>query len=199
MSENTNTYTEADESSRQEDTQKDDYSEVRSEYEEDAEIISDLTTGLNYEQAKEKYQENLSTAITFLVFGVAGIAVLVLNGVGVLKFFSIKNASGILMTVALGVMFIIFTVIGILSFRAAIKGKKDVKAETDNSSKILAWLEENVTAEDVDGSFDASEISEEMKFFERSDYIKSAISAQFEGLSDEFTENLAEQYIEKIF
>jgi hypothetical protein len=63
----------------------------------------------------------------------------------------------------------------------------------------MAWLEENVTAEAVDGSFDASEISEEMKFFERSDYIKSAISAQFDGLSDEFTENLAEQYIEKIF
>lgn len=199
MSENTNTYTEADESNKQEDTQKDDYSEVRSEYEEDAEILSDLTTGLNYEQAKEKYQENLSTAIAFFVFGIAGIAVLVLNGVGVLKFFSIKNESGIVMTVALGVMFIIFTVIGILSFRAAGKYKKNAKTETDNSAKIMAWLEENVTAEAVDGSFDASEISEEMKFFERSDYIKSAISAQFDGLSDEFTENLAEQYIEKIF
>jgi hypothetical protein len=199
MSENNNTYTEEDESSRQTDIQKDDYSEVKSEYEEDAEILSDLTTGLNYEQAKEKYQENLSTAITFLVFGVAGIVVLVLNGVGVLKFFSIKNASGILMTVALGAMFIIFTVIGILSFRAAGKYKKNAKTETDNSAKIMAWLEENITAEDVDSSFDTSEISEEMKFFERSDYIKSAISAQFDGLSDEFTENLAEQYIEKIF
>jgi hypothetical protein len=199
MSENTNTYTEAGESNKQEDTQKDDYSEVRSEYEEDAEILSDLTTGLNYEQAKEKYQENLSTAIAFFFFGIAGIAVLVLNGVGVLKFFSIKNESGIVMTVALGAMFIIFTVIGILSFRAAGKYKKNAKTETDNSAKIMAWLEENITAEDVDSSFDTSEISEEMKFFERSDYIKSVISAQFEDLSDEFTENLAEQYIEKIF
>ena len=115
---------------------KETYSEAMENYENDIDVLSDLTTGINYEKSKDKYQENLSTAITFLLFGIAGLVVVILNIVGVLKFFTLKNASGILMAVVLSLMFIIFIVIGILSFRASRKDKKNAAIENDNSSKI---------------------------------------------------------------
>lgn len=38
-------------------------------------IIEQLTTGSNYENSNEKYQDNLSSAITFLVCGIGGLIV----------------------------------------------------------------------------------------------------------------------------
>lgn len=178
---------------------KETYSEAMENYENDIDVLSDLTTGINYEKSKDKYQENLSTAITFLLFGIAGLVVVALNIAGILKFFTLKNSSGILMAVVLSLMFIIFIVIGILSFTASRKDKKNAAIESDNSDRILGWLNDNVTATDIDSSFDSAELTEEMKYFERSDYIKKAVNEYFDGLDDEFVDNIADQYIEKIF
>lgn len=178
---------------------KETYSEAMENYENDIDVLSDLTTGINYEKSKDKYQENLSTAITFLLFGIAGLVVVALNIAGILKFFTLKNSSGILMAVVLSLMFIIFIVIGILSFTASRKDKKNAAIESDNSDRILSWLNDNVTTTDIDSSFDSAELTEEMKYFERSDYIKKAVNEHFDGLDDEFVDNIADQYIGKMF
>lgn len=196
MSEETNITGETDTT---EENSKQTYKEIQESYDEDAEVLEDLTTGVNYEKSKDKYHENMSTAITFLVFGIAGIAVVVLNIIGVLKFFSLRNASGILMTIVTAAMFIIFIIIGISSFVAAGKNKKNVKVETDNSQKVMEWLENNINIEDIDKSFNSEELSEEMRYFGRSDYLKDKILAQFDGLDDEFVDSLTEQFIENHF
>lgn len=165
----------------------------------DEELLAELTSGINYEKSKDKYQENMSTAVTFFLFGVAGIVVVILNVIGVLKFFSLKNASGILMCVVLSLMFIIFAVIGIASFIAAKGNKRNAKIEDDNRSKVMDWLSDNVTTDDIESSYNSDDISEEMKYFERSDYIKKSIKAQFPDLGDEFVENITDQYIESNF
>ena len=103
------------------------------------------------------------------------------------------------MAVVLSPMFIIFIVIGILSFTASRKDKKNAAIESDNSDRILGWLNDNVTTTDIDSSFDSAELTEEMKYFERSDYIKKAVNEHFDGLDDEFVDNIADQYIEKMF
>lgn len=169
------------------------------DYNKDAEVLEELTTGIEYEKAKDKYQENISTAVTFLLFGVAGIVFVALNIAGILSFFNIHNSSGILMTTVLSLLFVIFIIIGIYSFKLSARYKKNAAVETDNTKQVIEWLKKNISPDDVDASYDSASLSDEMKFFERSDYLKKAVISQFPELDEDFIENTVEQYIEKIF
>lgn len=165
----------------------------------DESFIEQLTTGNVYENSKEKYQDNLSSAITFLVCGIAGLVVVVLNDVGILKFFSLKGASGILTNVVLTALFAAFIVISIISFKAAKKARLRISEESETNTEIQDWLSENLTAEVIDSSYDGSELADEMKYFNRSSYIKKAISEKYPDLKEEIIDAISDEYIEKIF
>ncbi|MBO5460116.1 MAG: hypothetical protein J5981_07740, partial [Lachnospira sp.] len=68
-----------------------------------------------YESSADKYSDNLSSAITFLICGIVGLAILVLNDLNIIKLFSTSGASFILTNAVLGCLFIIFLIIGIKS------------------------------------------------------------------------------------
>ena len=102
-------------------------------------IIEQLTTGSNYENSNEKYQDNLSSAITFLVCGIGGLIVVLLNDIGILKFFTYKGASGILTNIVLIGMFVAFIVIAAISFKAAKSAKSNISTEEKTNSEIQDW------------------------------------------------------------
>ena len=158
-------------------------------------IIEQLTTGSNYENSNEKYQDNLSSAITFLVCGIGGLIVVLLNDIGILKFFTYKGASGILTNVVLIGMFVAFIVIAAISFKAAKSAKSNISTEEKTNSEIQDWLTSNITADMID----ASQMAEEMKYFSRSSYIKNEINKKYPDLNDDIVDSIADEYIEKIF
>ena len=162
-------------------------------------FIEQLTTGNVYENSKEKYQDNLSSAITFLVCGIAGLVIVLLNDFGVLHFFSLKGASGILTNVVLIGLFAAFIVIAFISFKAARNAKSKIAAESRTNTEIQDWLYENLNAEIIDSSYDCSELADEMKYFNRSSYIKNVISEKYPDLKEEIADAIADEYIEKIF
>ena len=55
-----------------------------------------------------------------------------------------------------------------------------------------------VTKEDIEGSY-SEDIQEEMKYFNRTAYVKEQLTVQFTELSDEEAENFSEQFVEKMF
>ena len=162
-------------------------------------IIEQLTTGNNYENSNEKYQDNLSSAITFLVCGIGGLIVVLLNDIGILKFFTYKGASGILTNVVLIGMFVAFIVIAAISFKAAKRAKSNISTEEKTNSEIQDWLTSNITADMIDASYDGSQMAEEMKYFSRSSYIKNEIYKKYPDLNDDIVDSIADEYIEKIF
>ena len=162
-------------------------------------FIEQLTTGNVYENSKEKYQDNLSSAITFLVCGIAGLVIVLLNDFGVLHFFSLKGASGILTNVVLIGLFAAFIVIAFISFKAAKTAKSKIATESRTNTEIQDWLSENLNAEIIDSSYDGSELADEMKYFNRSSYIKNVISEKYPDLKEEIADAIADEYIEKIF
>ena len=162
-------------------------------------IIEQLTTGSNYENSNEKYQDNLSSAITFLVCGIGGLIVVLLNDIGILKFFTYKGASGILTNVVLIGMFVAFIVIAAISFKAAKSAKSNISTEEKTNSEIQDWLTSNITADMIDASYDGSQMAEEMKKFSRSSYIKNEINKKYPDLNDDIVDSIADEYIEKIF
>ena len=81
-----------------------------------------------------------------------------------------------------------------------ISNKIKAKAETEDkkAADVLNWLEDNITKEDIENSY-AGDIQEEMKYFNRTAYVKEQLTVQFTDLSDEEAENFSEQFVEKMF
>lgn len=151
-----------------------------------------------YENSEDKYKDNLSSAITFFVCGAAGIIILILNDLGILKFVVKGSSNFILINIVLGLLFVGFIAIGFWSLKYSKNIKNKAAIENKDTDTILAWLNENVSRDDIESSYN-NDISEEMKYFNRSDYIKSAILKQFPETEDNLADTVADKYIDTLF
>ena len=157
-----------------------------------------LTGGNLYENNTDKYKDNLSSAITFFICGGIGIILMILNDVGIIKFITKDSSSFIFINIVLGVLFIGFIAIGIWSLKYSNKIKAKAEKEDQTAKYVFSWLDDNVTKEDIEGSY-SEDIQEEMKYFNRTAYVKEQLTAQFTEFSDEEAENFSEQFVEKMF
>ncbi len=151
-----------------------------------------------YENSEDKYKDNLSSAITFFVCGAAGIIILILNDLGILKFVVKGSSNFILINIVLGLLFVGFIAIGFWSLKYSKNIKNKAAIENKDTDTILAWLNENVSRDDIESSYN-NDIAEEMKYFNRSDYIKSAILKQFPETEDNLADTAADKYIDTLF
>lgn len=151
-----------------------------------------------YENSEDKYKDNLSSAITFFVCGAAGIIILILNDLGILKFVVKGSSNFILINIVLGLLFVGFIAIGFWSLKYSKNIKNKAAIENKDADTILAWLNENVSRDDIESSYN-NDIAEEMKYFNRSDYIKSAILKQFPETEDNLADTVADKYIDTLF
>lgn len=151
-----------------------------------------------YENSEDKYKDNLSSAITFFVCGAAGIIILILNDLGILKFVVKGSSNFILINIVLGLLFVGFIAIGFWSLKYSKNIKNKAAIENKDTVTILAWLNENVSRDDIESSYN-NDIAEEMKYFNRSDYIKSAILKQFPETEDNLADTVADKYIDTLF
>ena len=151
-----------------------------------------------FENSEDKYKDNLSSAITFFVCGAAGIIILILNDLGILKFVVKGSSNFILINIVLGLLFVGFIAIGFWSLKYSKNIKNKAAIENKDTDTILAWLNENVSRDDIESSYN-NDIAEEMKYFNRSDYIKSAILKQFPETEDNLADTVADKYIDTLF
>lgn len=151
-----------------------------------------------YENSEDKYKDNLSSAITFFVCGAAGIIILILNDLGILKFVVKGSSNFILINIVLGLLFVGFIAIGFWSLKYSKNIKNKAAIENKDTDTILAWLNENVSRDDIESSYN-NDIAEEMKYFNRSDYIKSALLKQFPETEDNLADTVADKYIDTLF
>lgn len=123
---------------------------------------------------------------------------MILNDVGIIKFITKDSSSFIFINIVLGVLFIGFIAIGIWSLKYSNKIKAKAEKEDQTAKDVFSWLDDNVTKEDIEGSY-SEDIQEEMKYFNRTAYVKEQLTAQFTEFSDEEAENFSEQFVEKMF
>lgn len=151
-----------------------------------------------YESSEDKYKDNLSSAITFFVCGAAGIIILILNDIGILKLVAKGSSNFILINIVLGLLFIGFIAIGFWSLKYSKSIKNKAATENKDIDTILAWLTDNISKDDIEASY-LNDIPEEMKYFNRSDYIKKAIGRNFPEINDELADTIADKYIDSLF
>jgi Tetraspanin family. len=157
-----------------------------------------LTGGSLYESSTDKYKDNLSSAITFFVCGGIGIILMILNDIGIIKIVTKDAPSFLFINIVLGLLFVGFIAIGVWSLKYSNKIKAKAETEDKKAADVLNWLEDNITKEDIENSY-TGDIQEEMKYFNRTAYVKEQLTVQFTELSDEEAENFSEQFVEKMF
>lgn len=158
-----------------------------------------ITGGSLYENNYEKYKDNMSSAITFFVCGAIGILLLILNDTGIIHIVSRSSSSSFIMiNIVLGILFIGFIVIGFWSLKYSQRIKASAVKENEECQKINEWLDANINKEDIENSY-SGDIPEEMKYFNRTAYVKEQIMKEFTEVNDDIAQSISDQFIEKTF
>lgn len=150
-----------------------------------------------YKDSAQKAAEFKDSGYTLLGVGIAGLAAVILTAAGILPF----KLGGIsyLTYGVMGVLFLIFVIVGIRSMRSAKAYKKEALTESNLKEEIVNWCRENLTAEVIDASLSMEGLSEEEKYFRRTECIKEQISGKFINIEEGFLDNLIDGFYPEIF
>lgn len=149
-----------------------------------------------YVSNEEKAQENKTSAYTFLIVGIAGAIVVALLGIGMLPVRGVNyTVSGVM-----GTLFGLFIIIGIISSKNSKKLARKAMSENNLTIEIKKWCSENISGAEVDKvlAFE-QETTEELKYFQRVEEIKSRVKAQFINLDEDYLDSLIDEIYSGIF
>lgn len=156
--------------------------------EEAKELLSDLRTEAStvYVNKKDAYSDLKFSGYSFIGFAVLGYLFAGLNLAGVISLFT--NFSMIILVV----VFTVFLLIGISSFRKASRIKNLVSEEESAVEKVQQYINEHFT-EDYLSSLDDDTLSEEENFFHVTEVLKAEVSQQFPLFSKGYIDQLVDE------
>ena len=144
-----------------------------------------------YTNAEDSFNENMSTAWSFLGIGIVGIIFTVLNIAGVLHIMQGEMQKGLTL-----ILFIAFMVYGIW----VIRSKKDMLAKIEKEKadrkKYTEWMKEKFTDEVLSnlGTMEAS--AEELELLQIN-YMSDELVKHFPEINPNFADRLAEDFFEE--
>lgn len=157
--------------------------------------------------AATRYDDYRSSGIVFTFLGVIGIVFAVLNFMNVITLFGSGFSAGVLL-----VMFSVFLILGIVSFRKSGGLKEAMVKEKELTAKVKEWLQENVTEESLqepvttNTSDEVSEeeaenaiVSEELFYLDRLAQIRASVKEAFPEITDAHADHLIEEFIQVNF
>lgn len=151
-----------------------------------------------YVNNEEKAEDNRTSGYTLLTVGGIGfIAVMLI-------FFDVINVAALqsnkyMITGVMGVLFLLFIIMGIISLRNSKIFKKKAGKENNLTIEIKKWCTSNLKEEEIDSLLGLAEEQEELKYFQRFDYVKKAIQKQFVNLDEAYLDRLVEEVYTEIF
>lgn len=145
-----------------------------------------------YQDSSERASDNRSSGWMLLIFGIIGLAGVILGMLGVLP---VGFGNKYLYCGVLGAVFILFVVAGVVSMKNA--KFFDKKAESENSLKsaLLEWCGDNLDASEIDSKVGGSNGPDEVQYFKRMSYIKAKLNHQFVNLDQGFLDRLIDDSI----
>ncbi|MCR5692101.1 MAG: hypothetical protein K6G62_07770 [Eubacterium sp.] len=151
-------------------------------------MLSDLRTEQStvYVKKKDKYEDLKFSGISFIVFGILGDAVLIMNQ---LKVFSFFNPFSVII---MGIVFQIFIIVGISSIVRAKNIKGLVSQEDEMSDEVITWIEENITSDLINQYYDESQ-SQENNYFSVHSKLCQIVGENFPFFPKEYIEELMDE------
>ena len=146
-----------------------------------------------YIMKADQYKDLTGTVWIFLLFGIAGLVVVILNVIGVLHIFNgwIPNA-------VMGALFLFFLYVAQSTSSKAKKVQAEIDAENKLTEQINDWLKTNITEELVSSLHDEN-ISEELNYIRITDKVKDMLIEEFGNQNLAYLDRLIEEYYNENF
>lgn len=151
-----------------------------------------------YVNNEEKAEDNKTSAYTLLTIGSLGLIVIILIFMDVIPIhMSVTNKY--MVTGVMGVMFLLFIVMGGVSLRNSRILFKKASKENNLTTEIKKWCVNNLQMQEIDQKLELTDQQEELKYFQRIAYMRSAINKQFMNLDEAYLDRLLDEVYPEIF
>lgn len=151
-----------------------------------------------YRNSAEQAEENRASAFTLLFVGGAGFLFVLLLFLNVIDL-HMTLLSRYMVSGVMGVLFLLFIVMGIVSLRNSKILKRKAYKENNLTQEIKKWCMDQFVKEEIDALLEIDKQQEELKYFARVRYMKEAIQRQFMNLEEGYLDRLIEEVYAEIF
>lgn len=149
-------------------------------------------SGSLYQDSSQRADENRSSAWVLLFVGILGLIVVILGIAGILP---LNLGNPYLFYGVMGAIFVLFVVAGVVSMKNAkiFAGK----AESENSlrSTMLEWCRQNLDGQEIDREIGIADDSEEVRYFNRTAYLREKLNHQFVNLDQDFLDQFIDDQV----
>ncbi len=149
-------------------------------------------SGSLYQDSSQRADENRSSAWVLLFVGILGLIVVILGIAGILP---LNLGNPYLFYGVMGAIFVLFVVAGVISMKNAkiFAGK----AESENSlrSTMLEWCRQNLDGQEIDREIGIADDSEEVRYFNRTAYLREKLNHQFVNLDQDFLDQFIDDQV----
>lgn len=157
-----------------------------------------------YQSSEAKAEDNRSSAYTLLAVGGVGFIAVLLIFFNVIPIYRNAGITKYLVCGVMGAMFVLFIVFGFVSMRDS--KMLLVKANSENSlrSEIARWCQENLSATAIDAAIQEegetlAELTEEEKYYRRTERMRAAIDDKFMNLDEAFVDDFVDGYYQEMY
>ena len=152
-----------------------------------------------YVPKRTKYEDNKSSALTFLLIGGVGLVLVILHVAGVINF-NLSTFSKLLTNVVMGALFIIFLIVGIISAKNCSRYKKEAAAEEAFTEQVRSSFHELYTAEGIDN---ACCLDDQMTSYDvwnlRYHYIQNQLTDKYPELAEDYLEYITDKLYNELY
>lgn len=152
-----------------------------------------------YVPKRVKYEDNKSSAYTFLLVGGVGAVLVALHIFGVFNF-NLSPTSKLLTNIVMGSLFVIFLIVGIVSTRNSARYKREAAAEEALTEQIKAFIRELYTTEGIDN---ACAVTDDLGTYEkwelRYHFIENQIKGEYPELAEDYLEYITDMIYNELY
>lgn len=157
-----------------------------------------------YQSSEAKAENNRSSAYTLLVVGGVGFIAVVLIFFNVIPVYRNAGVTKYLVCGVMGAMFVLFIVFGFVSMRDSKLLLVKAKSENSLRSEIARWCRENLDRAVIDAAIleegeTASELTEEERYYRRTEKMRAAIDDKFMNLDESFVDDFVDGYYQEMY
>lgn len=151
-----------------------------------------------YMNNAEKAEDSRTSAYALLGVGSLGFVIVVLFFLDIVEL-NMSLTGKYMITGVMGVLFVLFIIMGIVSLKNSRLLTQKAYKENNLTVEIKKWCVTYMDRESIDRELELSGQQEELKYFQRTAYMKQRINNQFMNLDEAYLDRLIEEVYPEIF
>ena len=151
-----------------------------------------------YVDEQKRYEDTKATGQCFTGVGAIGLIAIVLLDTGVIKLAALDSVNKLMVSIVMGLVFLIFFIIGIKSFM-------DISKKIDRNNSLEEEIMEYVTVTHRDELMTLASSGEKGDacsgdlYYKRAELITSVITEKYSLLEESFLDHMVEEIYSKIY